>query len=150
MLRRCGDAAMTQNGGYCCERGDAIIPNVKIAVVEDDQPTREFVSNVLMYCVNREVLRFPNGVDAWQYIESKDSVDIILTDVEMPEMDGLELVRRIKRKYPDKICIVMSGNVSYKSTADTLGADGFLTKPFKVNDLFDIVRCYVVGETNRD
>lgn len=98
-----------------------------------------------MYCVNRDVLNFADGNQAWQYIESDRSVDIILTDVEMPEMDGLVLLKKIKRKYPQKVCIIMSGDPSYEDEAKKLGASGFLAKPFKVNDLFDLVQLYVVG-----
>lgn len=98
-----------------------------------------------MYCVNRDVLNFADGKEAWTYIDSNSSVDIILADVEMPEMDGLVLLKKIKQKYPKKVCIIMSGDPAYEVQAKNLGASGFLSKPFKVNDLFDIVELYVVG-----
>lgn len=114
--------------------------------MEDDKATRDFIATVLMYCVNRDVLKFENGLLAWSYIEAGNGIDIIVSDVEMPEMDGLALLKRVKAKYPDKICIVMSGDLEYQSLADRIGANAFLCKPFKVNDLFDVVARFVTGE----
>lgn len=118
---------------------------MKIAVVDDDRPTREFVANVLMYCVNRAVLAFGNGDELWAHLEAQNSIDIILSDVEMPQMDGLTLLTKFKQKYPEKVFIVMSGDNRYEKSARNLGADAFLVKPFKVNDLFDLVKLFVVG-----
>ncbi|MBW1894448.1 MAG: response regulator [Deltaproteobacteria bacterium] len=123
----------------------SIIPNVKIVVVDDDSSLRDLIATALMYCVNRNVLSFENGLEAWNYISSSDGIDIVVSDVNMPEMDGIELLSRIKDSYPDKICILMSGDVSNEKSAKKMGADAFLAKPFKISDLFDIVQTYIVG-----
>ncbi|MBU0991268.1 MAG: response regulator [Proteobacteria bacterium] len=123
-----------------------IISNVKIAVVDDDEPHRGFVVNALMYCVNRDVISFENSYSAWLYLEGAESADIVVSDAEMPEMDGFELISRIKNKFPGKICILMSGNPANEKMAIDIGADAFLAKPFSVNDLFTIVQTFVVGE----
>jgi DNA-binding NtrC family response regulator len=123
-----------------------IIPNVKIIVVDDDRSIRKLIVTALMYCVNRNVLSFDNGLDAWNYIRgSDDAADIIVSDVDMPEMNGMELVSRIKSHFPDTICIIMSGDESNEQSAGRAGADAFLMKPFRIGDLFDIVQTYVVG-----
>ena len=59
------------------------IPNVKIAVIDGDLLVRDFVSTVLMYCVNRDVLSFDNGMAAWRYLEGADSPDIIISEVDV-------------------------------------------------------------------
>ncbi len=118
---------------------------MKIAVVDDDRPTREFIANVLMYCVNRAVQAFENGEALWEHLEAQNNIDIILSDVEMPRMDGLSLLTKFKQKYPHKVFIIMSGNTEYEIPARKLGANAFLAKPFKVNDLFDLVKLFVVG-----
>ena len=112
--------------------------------MDDDQLTRDFAVDVLAYSVNREVMSFDNGADAWNYIRNPESADIILTDVEMPEMDGLELLKRVKKEYPQKICILMSSKPVHESAARQSGADAFLAKPFDITDLFDIVQAFVV------
>lgn len=126
--------------------GDAIINNVKIAVVDDDDPHRGFVVNALMYCVNREIMSFDSAYSAWVYIEGTESADIIVADINMPEMDGFDLISKVKDKYPNKVCILMSGNPANEKMAMDYGADAFLAKPFTVNDLFSIVQTFVVGD----
>lgn len=99
-----------------------------------------------MYCVNRDVVSFENSYSAWLYLEGTESADIVVSDAEMPEMNGFELVSRIKQKFPGKICILMSGNPANEKKATDIGADAFLAKPFSVNDLFSIVQTFVVGD----
>jgi len=123
----------------------AIRSNVKIVVVDDDKLTRDLMVNALMYCVNRDVLSFENGFSALAYLDAdEDSLDIIVSDVDMPEMSGLALLESIKKKWPSKICIIMSENPANEKSASDLGADAFLAKPFKVTDLFKIVQEYIV------
>jgi two-component system phosphate regulon sensor histidine kinase PhoR len=122
-----------------------MINDVKIIVVDDDQPTRDLVVDILKYSVNRDVLPFENGLVAWRYIESGNDVDIVIHNVDIPEMGGFELLAKIKDKYPGIICVMMSGSPSSEKSAEKLGADAFLSKPFNMNDLFDIVQVFVVG-----
>jgi YesN/AraC family two-component response regulator len=98
----------------------------------------------LAYCVNREVKSFDNGKPAWEYIHTGGEVDIVLSDVDMPEMNGFELMEKFRAKYPHKIFILMSGVSDHERKAHTAGADAFLAKPFEINDLFAIVQCFVV------
>ena len=119
---------------------------MKIVVVEDNKLIRELVVNVFMYCVNRKVLAFEDGVEAWQYLSNHGSADIVVSDVDMPKMNGFELLSKIKEKYPGKICIIMSGDPAAEKSAKDLGADSFLAKPFNLKDLFNIVQTYVAGE----
>jgi len=125
----------------------AIRSNVKIAVVDDDKLTRDLVVNALMYCVNRDVLSFENGFSALAYLDTnKDSPNIIVSDVNIPEMNGLALLENIKKKWPSKICVIMSEDPANEKSASDLGADAFLAKPFKITDLFNIVQKYIVDE----
>jgi CheY-like chemotaxis protein len=112
--------------------------------VDNDQLTRDFAVDVLAYSVNREVKSFDNGIAAWDYIQNPESADIILSVVDMPEMDGIELLKRIKKEYPKKICILMSGKPAHEPAARQLGADAFIAKPFDISDLFEIVQAFVV------
>jgi len=119
------------------------MPNAKIIVVEDEKTIRTFMGNALTYCVDREVKTFKNGIEAWNYIKVHTDFYIVISDVDMPEMSGLELLKKIKEIFPDKICIIMSGNPMNEDSASKLGADGFLAKPFKLKDLFEIVQLFV-------
>ena len=122
------------------------IPNVKIAVVDDDLLVRDFVVTVLMYCVNRDVLSFDNGLAAWRYIEDNESPDIIISEIDVPGLNGFELMAKFKEKSPDKKCLLMSANPENEQPARNSGADAFLAKPVSVNDLFRVVQTFVVRD----
>ena len=121
-----------------------MIKDVKIIVVDDDTGIRNFTVNALAYCVNREVLGFRDGLSAWSYAEYGGRADIVISDVDMPEMNGFELLTKIKGKFKDVVVILMSGKPENEEKAESLGADAFLAKPFAVKDLFNIVQTYVV------
>jgi CheY-like chemotaxis protein len=120
--------------------------NAKMAVVDDNELTRGLLVDVLMFCVNRKVLVFENALSAWNHFEKEGEPDLILSDVNMSEMTGLELLVRIKKKSPKTICVMMSGDRSSEEMARDLGADAFLAKPFNISDLFQIVQTFVVGD----
>ncbi|MEJ2656407.1 MAG: response regulator [Desulfobacterales bacterium] len=120
------------------------IPNVKIAVIDGDLLVRDFLVTVLMYCVNRDVLSFDNGMAAWRYVESKDSPDIIISEVAVTGLNGFEFLAKFKAKYPTKKCLLMSANPEDEQIARDSGADAFLAKPVSVNDLFRVVEAFVV------
>ncbi|MFP4474559.1 MAG: response regulator [Desulfatibacillaceae bacterium] len=126
-----------------------MIENVHMVVVDDDRLVREFVSATLSYCVNREVLSFENGLDAWLHIHDGSRVDVLVTDVDMPRMDGLALVENVKRHRPEIACIVMSADPEYEAGAELRGADAFLAKPFTLSDLYAVVQCFVVDAPAR-
>ncbi len=113
-------------------------------VVDDDTLIKNLTVTALTYCVNREVKSFDNGRLAWEYIKGGGEVDIVISDVDMPEMNGFELMERFRGKYPDKVFIIMSGVSDYESKSQIAGASAFLAKPFEINDLFNIVQCFVV------
>ena len=120
------------------------IPNVKIAVIDDDLLVRDFVVTVLMYCVNRDVLSFDSVQAAWQYIEDHGSPDIVISGIDIPGLSGFELLSKFKKKYPENKCLLMSADSAHEQSARDSGADAFLAKPVSVNDLFKVVETFVV------
>ena len=125
----------------------AIVDNVQIAVVDHDRLTREFIVNVMMYSVNRDVLVFENAADIEAYLTSGKEVHLVFTDVHLPGKSGFELLRQIKQRYPEICLIAMSANPADEIAATELGADVFLARPFALQDLFDIVQQFVVDNS---
>ena len=121
-----------------------MIQNVKIVVVDKDEMVRDFTVDVLEFCVNREVLAFDNGSDAWDFIKRPENAHIIILDAEIPLMNGFDLLKNIKKKFPEKTCIIMSHHYKNEKVAKELGADAFLAKPFYIDELFELVQRYVV------
>ena len=122
----------------------AIVPNVKIAVVDHDQLTREFIVNVMMYSVNREVLSFEDSAGLKAYLQAKGGVHLILSEIHLPNESGFKLLQYIKKELPTVKFIAMSANPADETSASELDADAFLAKPFALQDLFSIVQKFVV------
>lgn len=128
-------------------REAAIIANVKIAVIDEDVIVRDFIASTLMYSVNREVLSFDNGFDAWVFFEENGFPDMIIADVILQEIDGLALVSKIKKASPGTVVVLFSDLPRNETKAREQGADAFLAKPFGVNELFKLVQTFVVEQS---
>lgn len=108
-----------------------------ILVVDDDETFCAIMAEILrMY--RARVFTALSAEEAMAILE-RERPDLILTDVMMPEVDGLTLVRRIRSgEAPSRIpIIIVSAGVSHREQAAALqaGADQFLPKPFSITDL---------------
>ncbi len=112
----------------------------RILVVDDEPYIRDLVRENLR-SRSHEVAVAANGVEALDLL-SRERFDILVTDVVMPGMDGLELVKRAKRAHPHMRVIVLTAYPRQSDIGDFLlqGADEFLPKPFRANDLFAAIR----------
>lgn len=122
----------------------AIISNVKIAIVDEDVLVKDFIASTLMYSVNRDVLTFDNGFDAWVQFETSGFPDVLIADVNLQEIDGLTLLAKVKEVSPHTVVILYSDLPNSEVMAREKGADAFLAKPFGVNELFGLVQTFVV------
>jgi two-component system KDP operon response regulator KdpE len=108
--------------------------SLTVLVVDDEKPLRDFVRR------NLEVRGFnvrgaSNGLEALAVFNTQ-AVDLVILDVMMPRMDGLETIRRIRQSSLVPIIILSAlGEESDKIRALNLGADDYLTKPFGVGEL---------------
>ena len=112
--------------------------------MDKDRLAREFTVDVLEFCINRSVKAFESGREAWEYIRHNGNAHIIITEADLPEMNGFDLLTNIKKSYPEKTCIIMSQSHTHEQQAEKLGADAFLAKPFYVDEIFEIVQRYVI------
>jgi CheY-like chemotaxis protein len=121
-------------------------PTVQILFVDDDQLVRDFAVHTLEFGLNRQVITFDNGFNAWQFIQQQpDKVDIIIADANLPDMDGYALLRNIKKTLPEKHVIITAGDPALEKIANQLGADGFISKPYDAKDLFAIIKKYALA-----
>ncbi len=109
---------------------------VKILVVEDNDDLRSFLCDILS--VQYDVIAAPNGAAGLEKAE-KEQPDFIVTDVTMPEMDGLTMVKKIKqnKKLSHIPIIVLSARASVEDRVRGLneGVDDYITKPFSATYL---------------
>lgn len=111
-----------------------------ILVVEDATPVRKMVCSMLSQ-VGHVCLEAGDGVEALGVLNHADNVELVLTDVIMPNMDGAELARQIARMRPELRILFMSG-YNEDSIVRSLGKQStlFLSKPFTATALMDKVR----------
>jgi DNA-binding NtrC family response regulator len=125
---------------------NTIVPNVKIAVVDNEKLIRDFVVNVMMYSVNREVMAFENSDALKAYLKAGGTIHFLISEIHLPGKSGFDLLQYVKHEYPEIRFIAMSANPADETAAAELMADAFLAKPFALQDLFDIVQRFIVGD----
>jgi len=109
---------------------------MKILVVDDEAPVRDMIRKGLSQMGGLSAEAAQTGSEALQKIE-KDVFDLVLTDLKMPEMDGIQLLRTIKGTRPEVMVILMTayGTIETAVEAMRIGATDYVTKPIDLNDL---------------
>ena len=102
----------------------------RLLIVDDEESIRDMLSRHFRY-LGYYVETAGNGADALRVLEN-EHVDIVITDIRMPEMDGIALLREVRREYPMIHVIMITGFVTQENvlTCMRLGADSCLFKPF--------------------
>ncbi|MBI3709586.1 MAG: response regulator [Proteobacteria bacterium] len=114
-----------------------------ILIVDDDALLRETL-RVVLESVGHDIRLATNGAEALRIVESYKP-DLVLTDIIMPEMEGIELIRAVRKIYPSTPVIAISGggrtgNVDFLRVAKTFGAAAIMQKPFEMDALLNTVQ----------
>lgn len=132
---------MTEQATSAGLRGGLQGAGETLLVVEDDHSLRRLVNRILSRN-GYEVLDTASSHDALEICDHHaGSIDLLITDVNMPEMPGNELARRVAEKHPGIRTLFMSGGADESITRHGFLApgEGFVQKPFTVDDLLDKV-----------
>ncbi|NWF66176.1 MAG: sigma-54-dependent Fis family transcriptional regulator [Campylobacterales bacterium] len=110
---------------------------MKIAIVEDDINMRKSLEIALGEYKEFKIVSFKSPKDALKSLD--DTVDLVITDITMPGMDGIEFLRQLNGRYE---AIVITGNATLNKAIEALrlGAKDFLTKPFEVDTLVEAIK----------
>ena len=111
----------------------------KILIV-DDNPNMSVLLSDILEIFEYEGSQAENGEEALEKLNADDYA-MVFTDLRMPKMDGIDLLRAIKDTHPDLPVVVITG-YSLGDTQNMLltqRADGFLNKPFKVNEIKELL-----------
>lgn len=109
-----------------------------VLLVEDDTLVRHALK-IVIEIEDIDVIDVRDGEQAMTILGDRD-IDVVVTDIFMPEMEGMELIRRMQDEHPDIPVIAISGggsvdNVDYLDAAVGLGAKAVFSKPFDEKDL---------------
>ncbi len=118
-------------------RGDTTHESLpgKVLVVDDEEGLREAMTAILEGA-GHQVETAPDGVAALELLAQDPEFDLVIADLRMPRMDGLELLRRVRDLYPEIDLLAMTAYDSWESAVEAmrLGAYNYLRKPFRDND----------------
>src|SRR3990172_7333057 len=111
----------------------------KILVVDDEEMIRDLCSHVLS-SEGYHVTRAPSGVAALEELKRND-VDLMITDIKMPGMDGLELFEQVRKLNQDIVTVFITGHGTLDTAIESLmrGVEGFVLKPFTQEELVGAV-----------
>jgi two-component system response regulator YesN len=118
--------------------------NMNIFIADDDEIIRRGLRSIIEKSnLNCTVIgEASDGELALQYMEECDKVDLLITDIRMPIMDGLELIKRVKERHLLMKVIVLSGYDDFKYIRNAFvdGAVDYLLKPINKNQLIEVVK----------
>jgi len=115
------------------------LKELRLLFVEDEVDLLEIISDTLTK-LDADFITAKNGQEALDILE-KAAVDIVITDINMPVMNGLDLIEKMKKLYPNIQVIVMSAHTEteYISRASDLGVKDYLIKPFDFIKFIELV-----------
>jgi DNA-binding response OmpR family regulator len=119
----------------------------RILVVDDEPLLRSLLVDTLS-AIGYEADAASDGVDALTLLREHESshYGLLITDVKMPNMDGITLLRRIRRAYPHLPVLFITGVVSEEAMA-AAGPDGYLCKPFRIEMLEKLIETTLAEAT---
>ena len=120
-------------------RPSSSVAGPRILVVEDDEETRAAIVRVLR-AQGYGIVEAPDGRTAVERWEARRP-DLVLLDLGLPDVDGLQLIRRIRREAATPI-LILSGRYEEREKVEALdkGADDYVTKPFGIDELSARIR----------
>ncbi|MFA5389262.1 MAG: response regulator [Candidatus Omnitrophota bacterium] len=119
--------------------------NNKILIVDDEKDIT-LVLKEFFVSKGYDVLTAFNGIEAMGFLK-EPGIDLILLDMQMPDIDGMEILKEAKKIYRDAKIVVLTGfGEGYRQEAEKTGCDAFLTKPFSVKTLIETVESVLAGK----
>ncbi|MDQ5836543.1 MAG: response regulator, partial [Acidobacteriota bacterium] len=111
-----------------------------LLIVDDEPGMRQLLSHVFGRGAGHAVRSAENGARALELLR-EEPADLIISDVRMPDMNGIELLRKVREFLPDAGVVMMTAFATVETAREAfkLGADDFIQKPFDVDELKLIV-----------
>ncbi|MDA7818163.1 response regulator [Sulfurimonas sp.] len=107
---------------------------MKLLVVDDSSTMRRIIKNTLARLGHKDVLEGADGVEGWDALDANPDVEMLITDWNMPEMNGLELVIKVRadERFKDLpiIMVTTEGGKAEVITALKAGVNNYIVKPF--------------------
>jgi two-component system response regulator PilR (NtrC family) len=121
-----------------------------ILVVDDEQSMREFLE-IMLTKDGYEVTTAAGGTEAINLLEN-NTYDLLITDIRMKQVDGLEVLKRCKELHPNTVAIMISAYATTSTAVEAMkwGAYDYLPKPFKVGEMKAVIRDALTAAPQRE
>jgi len=123
--------------------------DIRFLVVEDSPTMRQLITFSLKRIPNAKIIEASDGVDALKKLK-EDRFDLIVSDINMPLMDGLKLVSMIRNdpayRSTPIVIVTTEGSQADREKGLALGANAYLSKPIQTNELLKIVKGLIKAE----
>ena len=107
---------------------------MKLLVVDDSSTMRRIIKNTLARLGYKDILEGADGVEGWNAMDANPDIEMLITDWNMPEMNGLELVKKVRadERFTDLpiIMVTTEGGKAEVITALKAGVNNYIVKPF--------------------
>ncbi|DAB27750.1 MAG: two-component system response regulator [Sulfurimonas sp. RIFOXYD12_FULL_33_39] len=107
---------------------------MKLLVVDDSSTMRRIIKNTLVRLGHKDILEGGDGIEGWNALNTNPDIDMLITDWNMPEMNGLELVKKVRAdsRFMDLpiIMVTTEGGKAEVITALKAGVNNYIVKPF--------------------
>lgn len=115
-----------------------ISSNMNVLVVEDNKELNSELVDLLKLFFNSVYFAY-DGEEGLGLYKNTDNIDLVISDINMPKMDGLEMIRHIKYINKDQNCLVLSAysDLKYVLQIVELGVNQFIPKPYEINDFLN-------------
>ena len=112
----------------------------KVLIIDDEPGIRESLKLILGDIYN--LILTDSGPQALECLANSKDIGLVLVDIKMPQVNGLDVLKAVKKDHPGVPVIVVTGykSVETASEAAKLGADGYIPKPFKSEEILETVK----------
>lgn len=116
-----------------------------ILIVEDEEVSR-FLFEKALKKTNANLIFVNNGLEAVEIVRDNPDIDLVLMDIRLPRMDGLEATGKIKELHPELPVVIQTAYALHSAQHEALdkGCDDFITKPIKMEKLMLILRKHLL------
>jgi len=114
-------------------------PKKQILICDDEEGIRESLRLILE---DKYELTFANdGNQCLTHIKQNPAISLVLLDIKMPQINGLDVLKHLKKTNPHTKVVIVSGYKSVETAAEAsrIGADDYITKPFEKKEVLEIV-----------
>jgi two-component system, cell cycle response regulator DivK len=119
----------------------------KIVLIVEDNETSSIYFEAALRKTKAQLIWAKNGLDAVEIVRMNPQIDLILMDINMPKMDGIEATRIIKTEFPSIVIVVQTAFVlsGEEKLCMAAGCDEFITKPIRLKYLLDTINHYLAA-----